>query len=332
MAATAWPKRCACTACACLFTLCGGHISPILSAAKARGIRIVDVRDEATAVFAADATARLSGIPGRRRRHGRAGHHQHHHRAEERAAGAVAGDPARRRRAHRAAGPRRAAGHRPAAAGGAARQAVPQDHEGARPGPGRRGGLRRRALRRARAGVRRMPGGPAVRRGVDPPVVCRSGRQGQERGRPAAALLPEPPCAQDVRRQRSCPPRSGCCAVDAAQGDGRRAARGAGRVRQGAAAADGDRQPGRGAGGAGRRAGRGRRPARRAGVPVGHGARPAGARPSAAAAPPAPPGPARGRLRAAGRRALRLPARLRQACAARRHADRRQPQRRATRA
>ena len=47
-----------------LFTLCGGHISPILSAAKARGIRIVDVRDEATAVFAADATARLTGVPG----------------------------------------------------------------------------------------------------------------------------------------------------------------------------------------------------------------------------------------------------------------------------
>jgi thiamine pyrophosphate-dependent acetolactate synthase large subunit-like protein len=47
-----------------LFTLCGGHISPILSAAKARGVRIVDVRDEATAVFAADATARLTGIPG----------------------------------------------------------------------------------------------------------------------------------------------------------------------------------------------------------------------------------------------------------------------------
>lgn len=47
-----------------VFTLCGGHISPILSAAKARGLRIVDVRDEATAVFAADATARLSGTPG----------------------------------------------------------------------------------------------------------------------------------------------------------------------------------------------------------------------------------------------------------------------------
>ncbi len=49
---------------ATVYTLCGGHISPILSAAKARGIRIVDVRDEVTAVFAADADARLSGRPG----------------------------------------------------------------------------------------------------------------------------------------------------------------------------------------------------------------------------------------------------------------------------
>jgi acetolactate synthase-1/2/3 large subunit len=47
-----------------LFTLCGGHISPILVAAKARGIRVIDVRDEATAVFAADAVARLTGVPG----------------------------------------------------------------------------------------------------------------------------------------------------------------------------------------------------------------------------------------------------------------------------
>src|SRR5689334_2795574 len=47
-----------------LFTLCGGHISPILVAAKARGVRVVDVRHEATAVFAADAVARLTGVPG----------------------------------------------------------------------------------------------------------------------------------------------------------------------------------------------------------------------------------------------------------------------------
>jgi acetolactate synthase-1/2/3 large subunit len=47
-----------------LFTLCGGHISPILVGAKARGIRVIDTRHEATAVFAADATARLTGTPG----------------------------------------------------------------------------------------------------------------------------------------------------------------------------------------------------------------------------------------------------------------------------
>src|SRR5690349_2619519 len=47
-----------------LFTLCGGHISPILVESKARGIKIVDVRDEGHAVFAADAAARMTGIPG----------------------------------------------------------------------------------------------------------------------------------------------------------------------------------------------------------------------------------------------------------------------------
>ena len=47
-----------------VFTLCGGHISPILVGAKARGIRVIDVRDEANAVFAADAVARMTGVPG----------------------------------------------------------------------------------------------------------------------------------------------------------------------------------------------------------------------------------------------------------------------------
>lgn len=47
-----------------VFTLCGGHISPILVGAKKRGIKIVDVRHEANAVFAADAVSRLTGIPG----------------------------------------------------------------------------------------------------------------------------------------------------------------------------------------------------------------------------------------------------------------------------
>lgn len=47
-----------------IFTLAGGHISPIFVAAKQAGIRVVDVRDEANAVFAADATARLTGTIG----------------------------------------------------------------------------------------------------------------------------------------------------------------------------------------------------------------------------------------------------------------------------
>src|SRR5262245_35148154 len=47
-----------------LFTLSGGHISPILVGCKRRGIRVIDTRHEATAVFAADAVARLTGRPG----------------------------------------------------------------------------------------------------------------------------------------------------------------------------------------------------------------------------------------------------------------------------
>lgn len=42
-----------------VFTLCGGHISPILVGAEAAGLRVVDTRHEAAAVFAADALARL---------------------------------------------------------------------------------------------------------------------------------------------------------------------------------------------------------------------------------------------------------------------------------
>ncbi len=47
-----------------LFTLCGGHISPILTGCEARGIKVVDVRDEGNAVFAADAVARMTGTIG----------------------------------------------------------------------------------------------------------------------------------------------------------------------------------------------------------------------------------------------------------------------------
>lgn len=42
-----------------IFTLVGGHISPILVAAERLGIKVIDTRHEVTAVFAADAVARL---------------------------------------------------------------------------------------------------------------------------------------------------------------------------------------------------------------------------------------------------------------------------------
>ena len=47
-----------------VFTLIGGHISPIIVACEKEGIRVVDTRHEVTCVFAADAVARLSGVIG----------------------------------------------------------------------------------------------------------------------------------------------------------------------------------------------------------------------------------------------------------------------------
>lgn len=47
-----------------LFTLCGGHIAPIYVEAEKSGIKVIDVRNEATAVFAADAISRLTGVTG----------------------------------------------------------------------------------------------------------------------------------------------------------------------------------------------------------------------------------------------------------------------------
>jgi acetolactate synthase I/II/III large subunit len=52
-----------------LFTLSGGHVFPLYDAAvKNQGsdppLRLVDVRHEQTAVFAAEATARLTRTPG----------------------------------------------------------------------------------------------------------------------------------------------------------------------------------------------------------------------------------------------------------------------------
>mmetsp|Transcript_683 Transcript_683/g.1504 ORF Transcript_683/g.1504 Transcript_683/m.1504 type:complete len:697 (+) Transcript_683:22-2112(+) len=47
-----------------VFTLVGGHISPLLVGCEQLGIKVADVRHEVTAMFAADAVARLTGVPG----------------------------------------------------------------------------------------------------------------------------------------------------------------------------------------------------------------------------------------------------------------------------
>lgn len=47
-----------------IFTLCGGHVQAIYDGCLDEDIRVVDVRHEQTAAHAADAWARLTGIPG----------------------------------------------------------------------------------------------------------------------------------------------------------------------------------------------------------------------------------------------------------------------------
>ncbi len=47
-----------------VFTLCGGHILPIYEGCLDQGIRVIDVRHEQTAAFAADAWARVTGEVG----------------------------------------------------------------------------------------------------------------------------------------------------------------------------------------------------------------------------------------------------------------------------
>src|SRR5437870_2559044 len=46
-----------------LFTLSGGHVFPLYDAAHTTGLRIVDVRHEQSAVFAAEAVAKLRRRP-----------------------------------------------------------------------------------------------------------------------------------------------------------------------------------------------------------------------------------------------------------------------------
>ena len=269
-AASASRRRCAAHGVPLLFTLCGGHISPILVAAKARGIRIVDMRDEATAVFAADAVARLTGMPGRRGGH-------------RRARASPTPSPRSRTRSSRRSPLVLLGGAAPTALQGRGAlqdidqralvaphvKLVKQVRRVADLGAGGRGGARRRRARRAGAGVRRMPGGPALRRDADPRLVRGRGRQGHARS-PIGLLrwYLQPP------RRRGCSPAAAapttpaprrCRCPTPARGARRRGPPRRSRAR--AAAAARHRQPG--AGRAPSDAQRGRRArSTRLGVPV----------------------------------------------------------------
>ena len=48
----------------CIFMLCGGHITPIYMGCNEEGIRLIDVRHEQSAGYAADAWARVTKKPG----------------------------------------------------------------------------------------------------------------------------------------------------------------------------------------------------------------------------------------------------------------------------
>ena len=309
-----------------VFTLCGGHISPILVGAKARGLRVVDVRDEATAVFAADAVARLTGVPGV---------------AAVTAGPGVTNTLTALKNAQLAQSPVvLLGGAAPTALQG--RGALQDIDQGPVVAPHVKLVKRVRRVRdltpaveEAFAVARDGVPGPAF---VECPVDLlydeasvrtwygEASGQGDLHRRPAAALLPRAPRRQDVRRNR----RGAAAAGARGRGAGRaRIAHRRGRraPRRGSAAAHRHRQPDARARRRPATHRRRRLPARDAGLSLGHGARPARARSPAADASSAPAGAAGGGLRRARRRAVRLPPRLRSARAPRQHPDRRQPQR-----
>ena len=60
-----WPSRpCAASASTSSSRLSGGHIFPLYDAAVSGGVRLIDVRHEQTATFAAEAMAKLTRRPG----------------------------------------------------------------------------------------------------------------------------------------------------------------------------------------------------------------------------------------------------------------------------
>ena len=117
-----------------MFTLNGGHIWPLYEACRNQGVRVVDVRHEQSATFAAEAYAKLTRKPGIAALTAGPGHHQRGVGGDVGVVQRLAARRARRAGAAGAVGVRVAAGARPRADPGL-------DHEvggdGPRSGQGR---------------------------------------------------------------------------------------------------------------------------------------------------------------------------------------------------
>ena len=134
-----------------MFTLRAGTSSPSTTACVKDGIRIVDVRHEQTATFAAEGDAKLTRRPGVAVLTAGPGRHQRHERDDDRALQRLAAGRARRPRPAGALGRGLAAGVRPRAGGGL-------DHEGGAHGDRAGRDRRRSCTRRSRSPSHRTAG------------------------------------------------------------------------------------------------------------------------------------------------------------------------------
>ena len=172
-------------------------------------MRLLDVRHEQTAVFAAEATAKLTRTPGLAVLTAGPGRHQRRQRGDQRLVQRLAAARRRRPGAGVPVGHRQPAGARPPAAAGAGHQAGRHRRDRRR---GRRRGRRRAAARHRtapRAGVPRRTDGPVLqprRRRAARARRCASGTRPTPTTSPGSARCSPAPSVRCWSSARTCGP------------------------------------------------------------------------------------------------------------------------------